>query len=1034
MAVQSAPWVGRQLSGNRYQIRAALGEGGMGIVYRAWDRNLETEVVIKVPRLSMLEEPGFVERFSREIRSLVKLTHPHIVKVLDVGSQDGIPFAVMQYLSGGSLESRRQSWADSQGRCPAGSLAGWLSEIAQALDFLHSQGFLHRDVKPANILFDGHNNAYLSDFGVIKALSESDRSARSSSLTGTGMVLGTPRYMAPEMVTGEAVDGRADQYALGVVVYELLAGQAPVDGPTPTAVLVAQTTQQPVPLAKRQPNVSPGLSQAVMRCLSKRRADRFATCGDLASAVLAGLDRREIPPAPAPSPPVRPVGAGSAAPPRSAAVTVGATPCPVCQAKLNLQPEHAGKRLRCRGCRSPLAVSRDFRELREVKAAPSPMGPPGGGIDHVTPSAVPSAIGEAPLAGGPEPLASLEMALPTPGPLPSPTQRTLQVQPNRKWPLHVVVPASAALVLLLPLLAWAVVHGLYATDSSATASSLAAAPPNSSTSAGAAPLPNPVQSSMPGESSLPPASSNEVPGQPEVAESGETADDETNGDSPMADPAEGSAAEPSGDIAPPVKPPEKNLTPRLDWPDELQEQVRRSVGTLIISKPDGVQVQSQGVLLTKPRVFATWFLPLVGAQKAEISWGDAPPQRVTGVCLCDPRLNLALLAVPENAKLASRGVALAEESPQAGAHLIAFDHRMSWDPGTAGISVTEAPDSDQAAKLLSQLTNSAWAKRAFRTDGPWLLGEGKTGASADAVGWFSGAGELIALVWPPGRGSSPERRLGLAMAPVLSRAGAERPLPELPWAVLFQEELTPKEPLGRFPLLTEELNLSNFFSKSPQRVQDELASLVKDENSTVIQITNQVDQPVAYFSYINDGKGQSFLNGDCLLLDDEGRPLLLVQYQRNQRDGVLIVLRDDGSYWLTEQIDRGKRHGWSVVYRDGIPAVLRNFRYGTETHTYLFHDGWLTLQTGGGNTDWLVSESEELAGAIDRADTTAQELSQLVYDSFQDLLKDVRNDRSRQKKIKARADSRARGAAMENVRARLGADYERTKRDRGFGS
>ena len=200
----------------------------MGFVYRAQDANLNTPVVIKVPRRAMLDDPQFVERFEREIRSLVTLSHPHIVKITEVGQHEGIPFAVMQFLAGGDLEGRRPQ--DKAGRPRAVSpaaLSGWLPEVAGALDFVHSKGLVHRDVKPRNVLFDTDGHAYLSDFGVAKVIRDAESGGDAASMTGTGMIVGTPEYMAPELVMGQEITGRVDQYALAVTVYELLAGRRP---------------------------------------------------------------------------------------------------------------------------------------------------------------------------------------------------------------------------------------------------------------------------------------------------------------------------------------------------------------------------------------------------------------------------------------------------------------------------------------------------------------------------------------------------------------------------------------------------------------------------------------------------------------------------------------------------------------------------------------------------------------------------------------------------------------------------------------
>ncbi len=1000
MAVQPAPWVGRQLSGNRYQIRAALGEGGMGIVYRAWDRNLETEVVIKVPRLSMLEEPGFVERFSREIRSLVKLTHPHIVKVLDVGSQDGIPFAVMQYLSGGSLESRRQSWADSQGRCPAGSLAGWLSEIAQALDFLHSQGFLHRDVKPANILFDGHNNAYLSDFGVIKALSESDRSARSSSLTGTGMVLGTPRYMAPEMVTGEAVDGRADQYALGVVVYELLAGRAPVDGPTPTAVLVAQTTQQPVPLAKRQPNVSPGLSQAVMRCLSKRRADRFATCGELASAVLAGVDRREMPPAPAPSPAARPVDAGSAVPPRCSAVAVGATPCPVCQAKLNLQPEHAGKRLRCRGCRTPLAVSRDFRELREVKAA---VAPDLGATNTVDTDGYQ-------IAGATQELAALDLPEP---PRTAPTvhlKRSLPPPKQLDWQPRAAIGSVAAVlaVVLGGVAYWALRGGENKNAPAPPQSPLAQASPTPSAANG------PTRALPSNPAGDPPQTNRSATTAAEIAAAPDNL--------PVGN---------RGEAAPNPNRPDAQADAAAQLTPEQQERIRRAVATLMVRRPDGTQIETAAILLEKPRVLVTHFLPIVGAEAIEVAWADGTREPVAGFYDCRPRLNLALLAPSRTGANAPRGVPLASAPPGPRELLLMLDPSQSQSEAAIEVRIAGPLSAERLGSLLAEKCGTPWGPRAFRQDAPWLVSEAGQGGPGTAGGWFNQQGELVAWAWPAAEPASVGAQLALAVPPCLPDEGAwdqPRNLADLPLVSLLVDS-RPTEPLTTLPLAEEKLNLAAIFPRDLGGVRDRLAKAA-EKGEGVVTLVGAGGAAVAYFSYANDVKGQSRLEGDCLLLADDGAPLLLCQYERGMRNGIIVLLREDGSCWLAQQMIRGKPHGWSVLYHEQFPWVIRSFRNGVVAQEMLLHDGWLASLEEATRAGALLTgaEENELAAAIGRAEDSVDELSNLIYDGFQEIRKDALKDRVRSGQVQARASSRDRAEAIHNLKQRLDADYSDAKR------
>lgn len=262
-------------------------------------------MVIKVPRPALLEDPTFAGRFAREVRSLVKLSHPHIVKIQEVGEHAGLPYVVLQYLPGGSLRQRQRPGPDGQMLpMPAESLLGWLPDVAQALDFIHQQGYIHRDVKPDNILFDAHGNAYLSDFGIAKAM-QGDSHERQTHLTRTGLLLGTAAYMASELLQGKRVDGRVDQYAFAVTVYEMLSGRVPYDGPTPVAVAMQQIQQPLPPLGRLVPGLPQELCQAVEKALAQDPQQRFENCAAFARAVLLAvhaLPRRVNPSAGGPWP------------------------------------------------------------------------------------------------------------------------------------------------------------------------------------------------------------------------------------------------------------------------------------------------------------------------------------------------------------------------------------------------------------------------------------------------------------------------------------------------------------------------------------------------------------------------------------------------------------------------------------------------------------------------------------------------------------------------------------------------------------
>lgn len=363
-ALSNNDWIGLSLANDRYLVESRLGEGGMGYVYRALDRNLDTDVVVKAPRRSMLEDPEFAPRFALEIRSLVKLVHPCVVKISDVGEHDGVPFAVMQFLSGGSLEDDLAPIGGKiQVESNLAALADWLPGIAAALDFVHTQGFVHRDIKPGNILFDEHGHAFLSDFGVAKVLSSHpDHPEGRAAMTGHGLILGTPEYMAPELIMGDEVDGRADQYALGVTVYELLAGRRPFEANSPTAIFVMQTNRQAVPLHKVDPRIPRGVSEAVARAMEKTPARRFPTCSEFAEAVVNTLRQAPIVDQASKTP------SGRAVRPNSIRM-----PCPLCSRNLAF-PTHLfenpakarGKRVTCPKCQGKLRISTDLAALEPL--------------------------------------------------------------------------------------------------------------------------------------------------------------------------------------------------------------------------------------------------------------------------------------------------------------------------------------------------------------------------------------------------------------------------------------------------------------------------------------------------------------------------------------------------------------------------------------------------------------------------------------------------------------------------------------------
>jgi serine/threonine-protein kinase len=354
--------IGLEIGAGRYRILERIGEGSMGQIFRAYDHHLETDVVLKFPVAGedTLQGADFLSRFEREIRALVRLSHPHIVKVIDVGNLEGHPYVVMQYLSGGSLQSRFESGHGSEPSPMApSSLRDWLLDVARALDFIHEKNHIHRDVKPANILFDEHGNAFLGDFGVIKALARDDQAWRGNAATAPGFLLGTPNYVAPEIVMGRPFDRRVDQYALAMTVHELLTGTNCMSGGTPSATMVNQTMVVPPLLDELVPEIPPGVSDAIARALSKEPDDRFESCTALAHAVLSHL----------------PVAGASAATMIGSGLhpTGGlrSAPCPVCRKPMPIGREHVGERVRCPNCQSVALVELSSNTL----VLNSPRGP-----------------------------------------------------------------------------------------------------------------------------------------------------------------------------------------------------------------------------------------------------------------------------------------------------------------------------------------------------------------------------------------------------------------------------------------------------------------------------------------------------------------------------------------------------------------------------------------------------------------------------------------------------------------------------------
>lgn len=263
----------------QYEIEREIGRGGMGIVYLARDLKLDRLVAIKTLPGHLAGSAEVRERFLREARTAAHLSHPNIVPIHRADEIDGHVFFVMGYVDGESLAQRLQA----RGRPPFAEIVAQLRDVALALGYAHARGVVHRDVKAENILIErATGRAVVTDFGIA-------RLAESKNLTATGQVLGTVHYMSPEQVSGDAVDGRTDVYALGVVAFLALSGRFPFDSETPSAILVSHVTRAAPRLADVAPDVPLALAAIVDRCLAKSPNDRFETSGALAGALEAVL-------------------------------------------------------------------------------------------------------------------------------------------------------------------------------------------------------------------------------------------------------------------------------------------------------------------------------------------------------------------------------------------------------------------------------------------------------------------------------------------------------------------------------------------------------------------------------------------------------------------------------------------------------------------------------------------------------------------------------------------------------------------------
>jgi len=278
--------IGKKL--RAYEITDEIGSGGMATVFRAYQPSMDRHVAIKVIRSSILHDPALRERFQREARLIARLEHPHLLPVYDFDGEHDPPYIVMRYLEGGTLKQVQQ-----KGRVPRDELLYILRQLAGALDYAHRQGVVHRDLKPSNVMIDREGNAFLTDFGIARA------AGVDKDLTGTGLMIGTPGYMAPEQARGDGMaDKTADLYALGVIAFETLTGSPPYENENGFEVILAHLNS-PIPKASaRDADLPKAIDAVLTRALAKERTERFPSATEFVESLTRAL---KIKPSDAPS-------------------------------------------------------------------------------------------------------------------------------------------------------------------------------------------------------------------------------------------------------------------------------------------------------------------------------------------------------------------------------------------------------------------------------------------------------------------------------------------------------------------------------------------------------------------------------------------------------------------------------------------------------------------------------------------------------------------------------------------------------------
>jgi tetratricopeptide (TPR) repeat protein len=265
--------------GNRYEILELLGEGGMGRVYKAWDRELEKVIALKTIRGEHASNPDVLKRFKQELLLARRITHKNVIRIHDMGEAGGVRFFTMEYIPGDSLKER----IEKRGKIPTEQAVPMAKQVLGALQEAHEQGVVHRDLKPQNIMIDQEGTLHIMDFGIA-------RSAQDTGMTATGTVMGTPDYMSPEQVKGEKVDAQADLFSFGVMLYEMLTGALPYQADTTAAKVMMRLSKKPRPPREIDEQIPKYLESIVLKCLEVDRELRYRS----AQFILEDIEREQV--------------------------------------------------------------------------------------------------------------------------------------------------------------------------------------------------------------------------------------------------------------------------------------------------------------------------------------------------------------------------------------------------------------------------------------------------------------------------------------------------------------------------------------------------------------------------------------------------------------------------------------------------------------------------------------------------------------------------------------------------------------------